>query len=130
LREAFEVVVPRAVHREIEGLAGKRAGYRTARKLPGADPCHEDLRAYRLSGPLAPIVCGVRLKRGYRLAFTTQPGHRVAGDVWDLLHDLFGVDNPPSGHQKPPCCEDRLPAISAKDLDTFLASLRRVQRGR
>ena len=150
--EAFNVVVPPAVQRGVEGLAGKRAGYANVRRLLGADPCHGDLRAYRLSGPLAPVVCGVRLRKGYRLAFTTQPplapaddnrtrvivlyvgkreaGHRSGEDVWDVLHDLFGVDNPPSGHLKPPCCEKDVPEIGQTDLDAFLRALRRLQRGR
>lgn len=94
----------------------------------------------------------VRLKRGYRLAFTTQsplvpsddhrvvvvvlyvgkrePGHRTNDDVWDVLHDLFGVDNPRAGHHKPPCCTGDLPEIADKDLDDFLRALRRFQRGR
>jgi hypothetical protein len=107
--EAFNVLVPPPVQAEIDKLAGKRAGYGDARRQLGADPCHPVLAAYRLSGPLEPIVCGVRLKRGYRLSFTThpplapseddrvvvvvlyvgkrEPGHRSPDDVWDILHD-------------------------------------------
>jgi hypothetical protein len=151
-REPFNVLVPSPVQREVEALAGKRAGYQDVRKLLGIDPCHADLRAYRLSGPLAPIVCGLHLKRGYRLAFTTQPplapsedvrtqvvvlyvgkrepGHRTDTDVWDVLHDLFAVDNPPAGHDKPPCCQGSLPAVDPEVLSTFLKALRQVQRGR
>jgi hypothetical protein len=150
--EPYAVMVPPPVQVEIEKLAGRRAGYGEARRLLGQDPCQPALKAYRLSGPLEPVVCGVRLKRGYRLAFTTQPplvprddprarvvvlyvgrrepGHRGDGDMWDLLHDLFGVENPPAGHHKPPCCEDALPAIEDDQLDAFVATLRRVQRAR
>jgi len=132
-------------------LAGKQAGYADARRLLGIDPCSAELGAYRLSGPLAPIVCGVHLKRGYRLAFTTQqpftladddrlrvvilyvgkrePGRR-ASDVWQLLHELFAVDNPPTGHQKPPCCAEDLPDIDQDQLDDFIVNLRRLQRRR
>jgi hypothetical protein len=140
------------VQREVEALAGRSAGYANVRRQLGHNPCDDDLNAYRLSGPLAPVVCGVRLKRGYRLAFTTQPppppaeddrtrvvilyvgkreaGHRRDDDVWDVLHDLFGIDNPLSGHRKPPCCEEGLPEIGNADLDAFLKALRRLQRGR
>ena len=150
--EAFSVLVPPAVQAEIDKLAGKRAGYGAVRRQLGADPCDETLAAYRLSGPLEPVVCGVHLKRGYRLAFTTQPplvpadddrvvvivlyvgkrepGHRTDDDIWDILHDLFGVENPPAGHQKPPCCEGALPKIVDTQLDDFLRALRRFQRGR
>lgn len=146
------MVVPPAVQREVNGLAGKRAGYGMARTLLGIDPCHPDLKAYRLSGPLEPVVCGTHLQRGYRLAFTTQPaqtpdeddrlrvvilyvgkreaGHRSAADVWDVLHDLFNVENPPSGHDKPPCCEEGLPMLPEGDLDSFVTALRRLQRRR
>jgi hypothetical protein len=147
--EGFNVLVPPAVQAEINQLAGKRAGYADVRRQLGVDPCDPILKAYRLSGPLEPVVCGVRLKRGYRLAFTTQaplvpeeddrtvvvvlyvgkrePGHRT-DDVWDILHDLFGVKNPPAGHDKPPCCADEFPEIADKDLDDFLRALRRFQR--
>lgn len=150
--EAFNVLVPPPVQAEINALAGKRAGYGNARRLLGTDPCHPDLKAYRLSGPLAPVVCGAHLKQGYRLAFTTQsplvpdeddrtlvvvlyvgkrePGHRTKNDVWDVLHDLFHVENPPSGHDKPPCCDTAMPQIDDNDLDAFLTALRRLQRGR
>jgi hypothetical protein len=150
--EACNVLVPRPVQAEIEKLAGKRAGYGDARRLLGADPCHSDLKAYRLSGPLEPVVCGAHLKRGYRLAFTTQapaasedddrtvvvvlyvgkrePGHRTTDDIWDVVHDLFDVRNPPAAHDKPPCCEHSLPRIADTDLDDFVRALRRLQRGR
>lgn len=151
-REPFNVLVPPPVQRQVEALAGRKAGYQDVRRLLGADPCHTDLTAYRLSGPLAPIVCGLHLKRGYRLAFTTQPplapsedartqvvvlyvgkrepGHRTETDVWDVLHDLFDVGNPPAGHDKPPCCQGSLPVVDPEVLNTFLKALRRVQRGR
>ena len=115
-REPFNVLVPPPVQRQVEALAGRKAGYQNVRRLLGVDPCHTDLKAYRLSGPLAPIVCGLHLKRGYRLAFTTQPplvpsedprtqvvvlyvgkrepGHRTETDVWDVLHDLFDSREP------------------------------------
>lgn len=67
----------------INALAGKRAGYGEAYAQLQRDPCvqyptvkespttkGERPFAYRLSGPLESKVCGVRLKRGYRLAFT------------------------------------------------------------
>jgi hypothetical protein len=151
-REPFNVLVPPPVQRQVEALAGRKAGYQNVRRLLGVDPCHIDLKAYRLSGPLAPIVCGAHLKRGYRLAFTTQPpltpkedartqvvvlyvgrrepGHRTVTDVWDVLHDLFEVENPPAGHDKPACCQGGLPAVDPEVLNTFLKALRQVQRGR
>lgn len=116
------------------------------------DPCDSALGAYRLSGPLAPAVCGLRLDRGYLLAFTMQsaltdedrpqvvllsvgkrePGHRVVrtSDIWDDLHDLFGVGNPPADHHKPPCCDGGRPDLGGADLDAFFRALRRFNRGR
>jgi hypothetical protein len=55
---------------------------------------------------------------------------RRCGDVWEVLHDLFGVENPPDEHDRPPCCEDSTPSISEAELDDFLRRLRRVQRKR
>lgn len=113
LADAFEVVVAPPVQRLIDQLAGKRAGFARARGLLASDPCSAELGAYRLSGPLAPVVCGVRLDNDYRLAFTTQPplvpadddrarvvilyvGKREplhgAADIWEVLHELFDVD--------------------------------------
>lgn len=145
----FEVVTPRPVRKLVDELAGKRAGYRGVYEQLGRDPCAAKLGAYRLSGPLAPIVCGVHLKRGFRLAFTVQPSdepevptrivilyvgqheprHRES-DVWTVLHDLFGVENPPADHLRPPCCDDGLPRVSPLELDTFLDELQRMTRGR
>lgn len=59
-----------------------------------------------------------------------QAGHRSDDDVWDVLHELFGVENPPAEHRKPACCDGGLPEIDDDQLAAFLAELRRAQRGR
>jgi hypothetical protein len=148
--DRFEIVAPPAVQPLIDALSGRRAGLQRRLTLLARDPCSSELAAYRLSGPLEPVVCGIRLDRGYRLAFTTQPpltrndhrrvvllyvgrrepGHRTSGDIWDILHDLFGVENPPAGHHKPPCCENGRPEIDHDALAGFLRELRRFRRGR
>lgn len=148
--DRFEIVAPAAVQALIDSLAGKRAGLQRRLELLARDPCASELSAYRLSGPLEPVVCGVHLDRGYRVAFTMQPplargerervvllyvgrrepGHRATGDVWDVLHDLFEVENPPAGHRKPPCCAASRPQIDHDDLTAFLRQLRRFQRKR
>lgn len=51
-------------------------------------------------------------------------------DVWTVLHDLFGVENPPADHLRPPCCDDGLPEVSQPELDAFLDELQRMTRGR
>ena len=151
LADAFEVVVAPPVQRLIDQLAGKRAGFARARGLLASDPCSAELGAYRLSGPLAPVICGVRLDNDRRLAFTTQPplvpadddrarvvilyvGKREplhgAADIWEVLHELFDVDNPPAGHHKPPGCDNDLPIVADEHLETFTRNLRRLQRGR
>lgn len=146
---SYEVVVPREVRKLIDDLAGKGAGYRAVHDQLSRDPCAPELGAYRLSGPLEPIVCGVHLKRDYRLAFTIQPPQTDGGpnsvvilyvgqreplhrniDVWTVLHDLFGVENPPSRHDRPSCCAPGLPEISQDELDAFLDELQRMTRGR
>jgi hypothetical protein len=143
----YEVITPRAVRPFIEALEGKRAGYRDVYEKLERDPCSHDLSAYRLSGPLEPIVCGIQLKRGYRLAFTMQPPEKKGGpervvilyvgkreprhgetDIWNVLHDLFAVSNPPDSHLKPKCCESDLPQISDADLDEFLKAARALTR--
>jgi hypothetical protein len=76
---ALLVVTPRPVEALIRELEGKRAGYGDAYRQLEQDPCDPALGAYRLSGPLAPTVCGVHLRRGYRLAFTMQPPEGPGG---------------------------------------------------
>lgn len=130
------------------GLRGKRLGMAETLRLLAQDPCAPELDARRLSGPLEPVVCGVHLARGYRLAFTSQPQarHRSArvvvlyigrrdtrhrqGDIWEILHELFDLDNPPDQHLRPPCCEEGMPTIGEEELDSFVDRLRRFQRGR
>lgn len=145
----YEVVTPRPVRRLIDALAGKRAGYQRVYHQLSRDPCALELRAYRLAGPLEPIVCGVHLDRGYRLAFTVQapdkPGqpirvvilyvgqrepHHRQNDIWTILHELFGVESPPTDHDRPPCCERSVPEIEQDNLDEFLRDLQRMTRGR
>jgi hypothetical protein len=145
--EAYCVLIPPAVQRLVDGLVGKSAGYAEKRRQLGQDPCAADLGAYRLSGPLRPKVCGMWLKNGYRLAFTMQPPlgedarervvilyvgrreprHRQS-DVWTLLHDLFGVENPPENHHKPPCCEDGVPLVDDRELRSFEKALGNLRR--
>jgi hypothetical protein len=145
----FEVVTPRPVRKLIDGLAGKRAGYQRVYAQLSRDPCAPELRAYRLAGPLEPIVCGVHLDRGYRLAFTMQPPEAVGqptrmvilyvgprepshrqSDIWTILHDLFGVQNPPADHDRPPCCQGSTPEIDKEELEAFLRDLQQMTRGR
>jgi hypothetical protein len=102
------------VQTEVNKLVGKGAGLQKHLAQLAQGPCAETVAAYRLSGPLGHIVCGLHLDGGYRLAFTILPasvengrpsivvlyvGKRQLegtrqGDVWEVLHDLFGVENP------------------------------------
>jgi hypothetical protein len=145
----YEVIIPRAVASLVAQLRGQRAGYGAAYAELARDPCSETLGAYRLSGPLEPSVCGVHLRNGWRLAFTMQPADRGGtlprvvilfvgkreprhrgSDAWAILHDLFGVENPPEDHHKPPCCEAALPALADDVLDAFLRQVHLLTRGR
>lgn len=155
-RKPHDILIPPAVQLEVNKLAGKGAGFAEAVGQLKLDPCNlgapkDVIKAYRLSGPLQPIVCGVHLRNGYRLAYTTQeragprggrdvvilyvgkkddPAYERGNDMWDVVHDLFGTDNPPTAHLKPPCCEQDWPTIDPDALDEFTARLQQVQRGR
>ena len=151
----WEVVVRREVEPLIDALKGKRAGYGDAVRQLEINPCVEFERsdgdrrpfAYRLSGPLEPKVCGVHLKRDYRLAFTMRLPDRgdIDGiveilfvgrrdtrdrskDTWQIVHDLFGEDNPPADHLRPPCCHNGGPNVGAEELDEFMRRLRQFLR--
>jgi hypothetical protein len=144
----LEIYVAPAVQRVIDDLRGKRLGLgHTLRKL-ARDPCSAELDARRLSGPLAPVVCGIRLSQGYRLAFTVQQKTRAhdtrivvlyvgkrdtrrrSRDIWEIVHDLFEVENPPEEHDRPPCCADGTPSITDAEFDDFMVRLRRLLRRR
>jgi hypothetical protein len=146
---SFQVIVPRAVRPLVDQLAGQRAGYREVYEQLERDPCAEHFGAYRLAGPLEPAVCGVHLRNGWRLAFTMQPPERPRGrrrvivlfvgrreprhrvsDAWTILHDLFGVENPPEGHHKPPCCQGGVPDLHDDALAGFLREIHLLTRGR
>ena len=45
-----------------------------------------------------------------------EPRHRRS-DAWTILHDLFGVENPPENHHKQPCCAATLPVLAEHELD-------------
>lgn len=151
----WDVVVRREVEPLINALKGKRAGYGHAVGQLETDPCAEFERpdgdrrpfAYRLSGPLEPKVCGVHLRRGYRLAFTLRPpdGDDIEGiveilyvgtrdtrdrsrDTWQIIHDLFDEENPAAGHLRPPCCGDGLPELASGELDEYMRRLRNLLR--
>jgi len=148
-------VVRREVEPLIDALKGRRAGYGNAVRQLEIDPCAEFERpdgeprpfAYRLSGPLEPKVCGVHLNRDYRLAFTMRQPDRdeIDGiveilfvgrrdtrdhskDTWQIVHDLFGEENPPAGQLRPPCCQGGLPELAPQELDEFMQRLRRFVR--
>jgi hypothetical protein len=148
----WEVVVRRELRSLIDGLKGKGAGYRQLERELERDPCQvfawPDRRprplAYRLTGDLQPKVCGAHLKRDYRLAFTMRPPDREgiegiveilfvgrrdtrrrANDTWTIIHDLFGVENPSSDHQRPPCCDDGHPEMPEDEIREFMRRLSR-----
>lgn len=151
-RKPYKILIPPAVQVEVDKLAGNRAGFAEAVEQLRLDPCNlgtpkDVVKAYRLSGPLQPIVCGAHLRHGYRLAYTTQddpdapgglhvvilyvgkkddPAYERGNDMWDVVHDLFGAENPPHAHLKPPCCERDWPKIDDDTLDEFTSRLRRV----
>lgn len=101
----WEIYQPPELDPQLEALTGKGAGLRKTLALLSQNPCHPDVGGYRLSGPLATVVCGAHLKRGYRIAYTTQPAltaddrprvvvlyvgkreprHSTPSDLWDVV---------------------------------------------
>lgn len=155
----WDVLVRRELRPLIDDLKGKKTGYADAYAQLQRDPCAiyppgkdgDDGRpfAYRLSGPLRPKVCGTRLKRDHRLAFSMQlpESDDVDGivivlyvgprnhsyrpqDIWTIVHDLFEIESPPEDHLRPPCCDGELPHIDQDELDEFMTRLSRLVRGR
>lgn len=118
----WEIYQPPELDPQLEALAGKGAGLRRTLELLAENPCDPALGGYRRSGPLEPVVCGAHLKRGYRIAYTTQPP--LTQD------DKPRVDNPPDGHHKPPCCQADLPEIDHDALRDFRRALTHLNRPR
>lgn len=150
----WDVIVRTPVRPLVDAVAGKRIGYGAAFGQLCADPCASFPTAdgttrpfaYRLSGPLGKKVCGLHLKRGYRLAFTMRPAEspehegiveilyvgerdtrQRSKDAWTVVHHIFGEMNPLSGHLRPPCCEEGLPEIDEQELLEVMDRLRRFQ---
>lgn len=148
----WEVLVRRELGPLLDAIRGKKAGFAEFVKSLEQDPCQEFSSpdggtrplAYRLTGELQPKVCGAHLKGPYRVAFSMRPpdhedidgivdvlyiGERDtrnrARDVWTIVHDLFGVENPPAGHERPSCCEGGRPEISVEELHEFMRRLRK-----
>lgn len=132
----WDVLVRRELTPLLDALRGKRAGWAAVEAQLKRDPCQEFARpdgpsrplAYRLTGKLQPMVCGAHLKGTYRVAFSMRspdrPGiegivdvlflgkrdtRQRAGDVWTVVHDLFGVENPPAGRATDLCESPRRP---------------------
>lgn len=141
----FEVLVLPHVASAIKQLTGRAAGYGSRYRQLEIDPCAPEVGAYRLSGPLDDIVCGVHLNGNWRLAFTFGPDelgtkglpvvtvlyigqHNRKSrqqDIWNELHELFGVENPPEDHLKPDCCDDGLPVIALDDYTDIRSQSKR-----
>ena len=153
----WDVKVHPEVRPLIDALKGNKSGYSDAYKQLVSNPCAElptkDGKsrpfAYRLSGPLQERVCGLHLKRGYRLAFTmhdpeteehegivevlyagTRDTRKRAKDAWTIVHHICDEENPPSGHLKPPCCQSGRPDMDEDKLGEVMDRLRRLRLGR
>lgn len=154
----WQVSVRRSLRPAIDALKGKKTGYAAAYEQLRRDPCliyptsgegRGRAFAYRVSGPLAGKVCGVHLKNNYRLAFTMRPAEEEGDDgvveilyvgprdtrdrsqdIWTIVHELFGVENPTADHLRPPCCEDDRPEIDEAEVEEFMNNLRHFLRGR
>ena len=149
----WDVIVRDELRHLIDDAERHKTAYPAAYEQLRRDPClifDGSARPFacRLTGPLGDKVCGVKLKNKYRLAFTMRPaedaGHdgivdvlyvgpretrnRTHRDIWEIVHDLFGVANPPAGHLKDPCCKSGLPDIDPDELDEFMARLRKFLR--
>lgn len=153
----WRVAVRRELRPLVDALKGKETGYAQAYAQLGQDPCityqtssgKSRAFAYRISGGLSDRVCGVRIKRDYRIAFTMTKSddedyegvveilyvggrdtRNRSDDVWDVVHDLFGEPNPKQGHDKPPCCGSDMPNMSEDEIQEFMGRLRKFLRGR
>ena len=48
--------------------------------------------------------------------------------MWQIVHDLFDVENPPADHIRPPCCDSGLPVLDDQELADFMNALRKLLR--
>jgi len=133
-------------------LQGKRAGLREALAKLEHDPCATD--AYKLVGPLRDRVCGLHMRRDYRLAFSfvadaegkqgksrevvavlaigakTSGPHGSPPAAFELVHEIFGEPFSTGTLKREPCCAQQRPQISQTELEDAMALLRRLSRRR
>lgn len=133
-------------------MHGRGAGLREAVAKLEQDPCATD--AYKLVGPLRDRVCGLHMRRDYRLAFsfvtdaedeqgrgrevvaivaigakTSGPGGRPPG-AFELVHEIFGEPFSSGTMKREPCCAQDRPQIAEAELENAMARLRRLSRRR
>jgi hypothetical protein len=133
-------------------LQGKRAGLREALAKLEHDPCATD--AYKLVGPLRDRVCGLHMRRDYRLAFSfvadaedeqgkgrkvvavlaidakTSGPHGGQPAAFELVHEIFDEPFTAGTLKREPCCTQQRPQISQVELEDAMALLRRLSRRR
>jgi hypothetical protein len=149
---AYYVKISPSLEPLIAGLQGKGAGLREAVAKLEHDPCATD--AYKLVGPLRDRVCGLHMRRDYRLAFsfvadaeddegkgrdvvavlaigakTSGPGARPPA-AFELVHEIFGEPFSSGTLKREPCCADGRPQIAEVELEDAMDLLRRLSRRR
>ena len=105
------------------------------------DTCRSaNQRFYLLAGPLSGSVCAGHMRDQWRIAYTFEHSagddptlvvilyldrYTSDSDPWDDLHELFELESPESGHDKPPCCEEPFQPLDPDLLDVFEGRVRR-----
>jgi hypothetical protein len=146
----YYVKISRSLEPLIAGLQGKGAGLREAVAKLEHDPCATD--AYKLVGPLRDRVCGLHMRRDYRLAFSFVTdvvddegkgleivavlaiGAKSSGPrgkppaAFELVHEIFGEPFSSGTLKREPCCAGGRPQIAEAELEDAMALLRRLSR--
>lgn len=139
---SFRVSATPTAKRQADALRGKAAkAYEDALLRFEAEGCAA--ADYRLTGQTVDRICSAHLYGNYRalicfpdeesvvIATVGEHSRGSSDDVYGVVYELLGIDEPIGKRTKPPCCDaEGGPPVDPELLDQMLHAAARLQRRR